>query len=305
MSTPPTAPVQGLQPGTVSARDRLARRPAPFIWQEAARRMAERLPLLKLQPQSVFDMGCAWGDGLALLRQQYARAQIVGVEPSALLADAARKAHACRNWLRGLRGQGRTEVIAAPLSGPIGAQTVFPAAQMLWSNLALPWVAELDAMFAAWHRALLPDGVLMFTTFGPDTLRELRRAECRDLGVIPPTYPDMHDLGDMLVHQGFAEPVMDMEMLHLRYASPKDALAELAELGRPVHAAVAHGLRTPRQWQALQHALLNQAQAAGRTEVGLSFELVYGHAFKPATQPARAGVASFPLEQLRATGRKR
>ncbi len=305
MSTRPTAPLQGLLPGIVAARDRLARRPAPFIWQEVARRMAERLPLLKLQPGSVFDMGCAWGDGLALLRHQYPQAQIVGVEPSALLADVARKAHAGRSWLRGLRGQGRTEVLTAPLSGPMAAQAAPSATQMLWSNLALPWVAELGAMFAVWHRALLPDGVLMFTTFGPDTLHELRQAQYRDIGVVPPAYPDMHDLGDMLVQQGFAEPVMDMEMLHLHYARPEDALAELAELGRPAHAAAAHGLRTPRQWRALQHALLSQAEAAGLTEVVLSFELVYGHAFKPATHAARAGVASFPVEQLRATGRKR
>ena len=305
MSTPPTALRLAHQSGVMFARDRLARRPAPFMWQEAARRMAERLPLLKLQPQSVLDMGCAWGDGLALLRQHYPLARIVGVEPSALLADVARKAHAGRSWLRGLRGGGRTEVIAAPLSGPVGTSTAPNVAQMLWSNLALPWVAEIESTFAAWNRALLPDGVLMFTTFGPDTLRELRQAQCRDSGIIPPAYPDMHDLGDMLVQQGFAEPVMDMEMLHLRYARPKDALAELAELGRPAHAATAQGLRTPRQWQALQQALLSQAQAVGQAEIVLSFELIYGHAFKLATQPARAGVASFSVEQLRATGRKR
>ena len=305
MSTPSSTPAHGLQQGASHPRDRLARRPAPFIWQEAARRLAERLPLLRLRPEVALDIGCAWGDGLALLRKQYAQARIIGVEPSTLLAQAARNAHAGQGWLRNLRGRGPTEVLAAPLGGLAGAQAPLPAAQMVWSNLALPWATHLDALFAAWNRALLADGVLMFTTFGPDTLRELRQAECRDLGVAPPAYADMHDLGDLLVHQGFAEPVMDMEMLRLRYSSPKAALDELAGLGRPPHAGAAAGLRTPRHWRALQDALVHQAQAAGRTDIELSFELIYGHAFKPATQPARAGVASFPLEQLRATGHKR
>ena len=267
--------------------------------------MAERLPLLRLQPQVVLDVGCAWGDGLRLLRTQYARANIVGVEPSHQLAVVARGAHASQRWLRALRGQGSTTVIAAPLDGGANAQTGLPAAQMLWSNLALPWAADLDTLIAAWHGALSVDGVLMFTTFGPDTLRELRQPEVQRLGIAPPAYPDMHDLGDMLLHHGFAEPVMDMEMLHLRYPSPQAALAELAELGRPAHQALTAGLRTPRKWRALCDVLSQRAQSGATAAIELSFELVYGHAFKPATRPAQSGVAHFSVEQLRATGRKR
>lgn len=267
--------------------------------------MAERLPLLRLQPEVVLDIGCAWGEGLRLLRTQYGRAQIVGVEPSHQLGSVARGAHASQRWLSALRGQGATTVIAAPLEVGAKAQTRHPAAQMLWSNLALPWAEDLDALIAAWQGALSPDGVLMFTTFGPDTLRELRQPEVQRLGIAPPVYPDMHDLGDMLLHHGFAEPVMDMEMLHLRYPSPQAALTELAELGRPAHQAITAGLRTPRKWRALCDVLARQAQSAEVAEIELSFELVYGHAFKPATRPAQAGVASFSVEQLRATGRRR
>ncbi len=279
------------------ARERLARRPAPFIWAEAGRRMAERLALLRLVPELVLDVGCAWGDGLALLRQQYPRARLVGVEPAPRLAAAARRAHAGGQWLRGLRGHGPTDVVEAPLERP------GDGAQMVWSNLALPWAESPGALFEGWLRALRPEGVLMFTTFGPDTLLELRAPAVRALGIVPPSYPDMHDLGDALMAAGFAEPVMDMEIVRLRWSDPARALAELAELGRPPHHDLPAGLRTPRAWAALQRALRDAAGSDGAVE--LTFELVYGHAFKPATRKAEQGVATFDVETLRASARKR
>ena len=273
------------------ARARLARRAAPFIWQEAARRLAERLPLLRLQPALALDVGCAWGDGLALLRAQYPRAQLVGVEPAAALAERARRSHVPPRLLQALRG--RAEVRVAALAAPPR-----DGAQMLWSNLALPWADDVAALLGGWNAALQPDGVLMFTSFGPDTLRELRVPAVRELGVVPPDFVDMHDLGDLLLAQGFAEPVMDMEIVTLRYSDARAALAELAELGRAPHAAAAPGLRTPRRWRLLQQAL-------GSGAVELSFELIYGHAYKPATRGARDGVATFPVEQLRGSRARR
>jgi malonyl-CoA O-methyltransferase len=282
------------------ARNRLARHAAPFLWLEAARRMAERLPLLRLEPETVLDVGCAWGDGLELLRRRWPAARIVGVEPAARLAARARDAHAADGLWRRLRGRGATEVRHAALEAPLQGQDELREAQMLWSNLALPWSADAGALLRGWAGALSAGGVVMFTTFGPDTLRELR-----EIGIALPAFPDMHDLGDRLAAEGFAEPVMDMEMLHLRWADAAPALAEVAELGRPPWPGAARGLRTPRRWQALQDVLRAQARAAGREGVELTFELVYGHAFKPATVGAHAGVASFPLEQLRASARRR
>ncbi len=275
--------------GLLHARARLARSAAPFIWQESARRMAERLPLLRLQPERALDVGCAWGDGLALLRRQYPRAQLIGVEPAAALAERARRAQVPPRLLRALRAP--TEVRVGALHAPpcVGAQ-------MLWSNLALPWAADVAELFAGWHAALQPDGVLMFTSFGPDTLRELRTPELRELGVRVPDFIDMHDVGDLLIAQGFAEPVMDMEIVRLRYSDGAAALAELATLGRAPHAAAAPGLRTPRSWRLLQQALRG---ADGAVEI--SFELIYGHAYRPRTVVARDGIATFAVEQLRGT----
>lgn len=294
-----------LAPGILLARERLARRPAPFLWLEAGRRMAERLPLLRMQPELVLDVGCAWGDGLTMLRQQYAQARIVGLEPSPSLVAMAGKTHGRAEWWGSLLGRRRVDVVCAPLTIPPTIAAIESGASMLWSNLALSWAPDIQRVFSSWHQALLPDGVLMFTAFGPDTLRELHLPELRELGFRPPSYPDMHDLGDMLVHAGFSEPVMDMELVHLRYPSPQAALTELAELGRPPHVNAMSGLRTPRQWQALQDTLLRAAKLGEGGAVELTFELVYGHAFKPMTRAARGGVATFPVEQLRSFRKKR
>ncbi len=297
MPPPPVSASAGVR----FARDRLAGRGVPFLWSEAARRMAERLPLLRLRPELALDLGCGWGDGLALLRAQYPQARLLGVEPSPRLAEQARRRHG-GGWLRRLRGGGPTEVQQGDLQAPPVAQG---SAQLLWSNLALGWAADPAALFAAWNRALRPDGVLMFTTFGPDTLRELRDAEVAALGAGAPPWPDMHDLGDLLVEQGFASPVMDMEVLRLRWADADAALRELAQLGRAPHAAARPGLRTPRHWRRLLELLRARAAASGHGQVELSFELVYGHAFKPATSRAEAGVASIGLEQIGGRGRSR
>ena len=285
------------------ARDRLARHEAPFLWQEAARRMAERLPLLRLQPAQVLDLGCAWGDGLALLRGQYPQARIVGIEPSPRLAEAARARHAARGWLQRLRAAPATEVACGALHQAPAAGA--GAAQLLWSNLAVGWAADAAALFAAWNRLLLPDGVLMFTTFGPDTLRELREPGMLEAGFEAPSWTDMHDLGDLLVAQGFAEPVMDMELLRLRWGDADAALRELAQLGRAPHVAIRRGLRTPRAWLRLRERLQARAAASSHGQVELSFELVYGHAFKPTTSRAEHGVASIGIEQIGGRGHSR
>ncbi len=283
-----------------AARQRLARNEAPFLWLEAGRRMAERLPLLRLQPRQVLDLGCAWGDGLSLLRTHYPEAALTGIEPAPRLAEQARRRHGATGWLRRLRGAAPVEVEVGALHAPGAAPG---QAQLLWCNLGLHWAGEPAAAFAAWSRLLMPDGVLMFTTFGPDTLRELRDDDVAALGVRAPEWMDMHDLGDLLVAQGFASPVMDMELLRLRWADADSALRELAQLGRVPHARAYAGLRTPRRWLRLREHLQARAAAAPHGQVELSFELVYGHAFKPATSRAEHGVARVGLEQIGGRGR--
>jgi malonyl-CoA O-methyltransferase len=160
--------------------------------------------------------------------------------------------------------------------------------QMLWSNMLLHTVADPQALMQQWHQGLAVDGFLMFSCLGPDTVRELRTLYA-ELGWPPPTheFTDMHDWGDMLVHTGFAEPVMDMERITLAFATPERLLAELRELGANLHPARFPALRGPAWQDRLLRALDAHLRTGPDGQLALSFEVVYGHALKP---PPRARV---------------
>jgi malonyl-CoA O-methyltransferase len=163
-------------------------------------------------------------------------------------------------------------------------------------------VADPEAVMQSWRRALAVDGFLMFSTLGPDTLGGLR-ALYRDAGwgVAHAPFTDMHDLGDMLVAAGFADPVMDQERLTLTWATPDALLGELRTLGGNAAPARFAGLRTPR-WRARLHAALRE-RAAADGRIALEFELVYGHAFNPPPRAKLAGETRVALDDLRAMAR--
>jgi malonyl-CoA O-methyltransferase len=213
-----------------------------------------------------------------------------------MVPDAAARARGLATlppWWSLRRFGARAETVLLP-------QAVPPAgADMVWANMMLHACADRHAEFAAWHRALAPEGFLMFSTLGPDTLRELRTLYEQE-GWGPALYPfaDMHDLGDWLVHAGFAEPVMDQELITLTWSSPQAALAELRTLGCNLHALRQAGLRTPRWRNRLLAALHGCADASGR--VALSFEIVYGHALRPRASTRVAAVSAVSLDELRA-----
>ncbi len=276
--------------------DRLARADgAPWLHQEVARRMAERLPVIRRAPECWLDWWAFTGAGAAPVQAVWPQAQRQVVEPTPELQVRSQQALAAPWWAWGARRQAAAQPVWLSAEVPAGQ------AQMLWANLVLHTAANPAASLAAWHRALAVDGFLMFSSFGPDTLRELR-AVYADAGWPAPHPPfvDMHDLGDMLVHGGFADPVMDQESIQLTWSSPQALLAELRSLGGHLGVDRHPGLRTPR-WQArLLQALAARADADGR--IAMCFELVYGHAYKAAPRPARGGPAVVSLDALR-TGR--
>jgi malonyl-CoA O-methyltransferase len=171
---------------------------------------------------------------------------------------------------------------------------------MLWANMVLHAAADPVALMAQWHRALAVDGFLMFSTLGPDSLLELREVYAAAGWPAPhPPHVDMHDIGDQLVQQGFADPVMDQETLRLHWSGPEALLAELRALGANLGVDRAPGLRTPRWRARLLGALRERVGPDGR--ITMRFELVYGHAFKAAPRPAPGAPVAVPLEQVRAT----
>ncbi|MCS6944332.1 MAG: methyltransferase domain-containing protein [Sutterellaceae bacterium] len=261
-----------------------------FLLREIERRLLARLDYVRLAPRRVLDVGCGQGASAALLGSRFPGAFWVGVDLSFPALRAAQG-----GWWRRWRAPWRrplTRVCADAAALPI----VEGAFDLLVSNLMLHWHPQPQRVLSEWRRVLAVDGLLLFSCFGPDTLRELRGA-CEE--TLPQARPlpfiDMHDYGDMLVAAGFATPVMDMEIIRLTYDSPQTLLSEVRHLGgnprkdRP--AALPSGGRA----RALLQALARQRDAQGR--IALTVEIVYGHAWKP---KPRAATQVFPLQRLRA-----
>jgi malonyl-CoA O-methyltransferase len=276
-----------------AALRRLARAPsAPWLHAEVARRMAERLALIRLQPERIVDWWSFFGASGDWLDQAYPRAQRTAVEPlPALLARSRERSRAPWWSPRRLRGTS-VQVLAEHDDLPLGAQLV-------WANMMLHAVADPPALMQRWQRTLSADGFVMFSCFGPGTARELRELY-RRLGWPEPTmaFVDMHDLGDMLVHAGFADPVMDQETLTLSWDSADALLAELRTLGGNASPARFAGLRTPRWKQRLARELEALRGADGR--LALSFEIAYGHAFKAAPRLQANVPTTVSLDDMRA-----
>ena len=262
---------------------------APWLHQEVARRMAERLPVIRKPPPHWLDwFGFAGGSAAAVAAVLPAARRRV-VEPTVALAERSRAALRRPWWRPGSRAAAQRNVL-------LESEVPAGAAPMVWANMMLHTVAEPAAVIARWQAALAEDGFLMFSTLGPDSLLELR-AIYREQGWPVPHAPftDMHDWGDALVQAGFADPVMDQEMLTLTWSTPDAALAELR--GLPGQPGAFAGLRTPRWRERLRAVLAERADAGGR--IAMRFEIVYGHAFKAPPRPARGAPATVSLAGLR------
>jgi malonyl-CoA O-methyltransferase len=171
------------------------------------------------------------------------------------------------------------------------------AADLLHSNLMLHWHPAPHSLFPEWARVLATDGLLLFSAFGPDTLKELRAAMAEVWPAARPmSFVDMHDYGDMMVAAGLATPVMDVETLTLTYASPDALIAEARVLGANPRDDRPGGLPGGATGRRLREALARRAGPDGR--IALTFEVVYGHAWKPA--PRERSPAAVSVEALRA-----
>jgi malonyl-CoA O-methyltransferase len=264
----------------------------PWLHSEVARRMAERLAIVKLQPQQVLDWSPFLGASQDLLARAYPRARRLGLQTQAGSGPSSQ----AQAWWSPKRWLSAPMQTLLPTAVPPGA------AQLLWANMVLHGVADPETVLTAWHRALQVDGFLMFSTLGPGSLLALRDMYAGQGWPAPfAPFVDMHDLGDMLVAAGFADPVMDQELITLTWASADALLAELRGLGGNADPRRAPGLRTPRWLAALKTAL--QALAGPDGRLTLVFEVVYGHAFKPLPRPRLGAVTQLSADDLQTMAR--
>ncbi|WP_144157793.1 methyltransferase domain-containing protein [Paraburkholderia sp. BCC1885] len=286
-----------------------------FLPREIAQRMRERLEYIKVSPASVLDAGCGMGDDLPGLRERFPEAPVFGTDLShAMLSRALHHDAGDTSWRRFLPASiGK----ALGARGPRFAQADFSALpfaagafEFLWSNLALHWHSRPDLVFPEWQRVLKVGGLLMFSTLGPDTLKELRGAyaEVEAAYGVPSAkhvidFVDMHDLGDMLVESGFEIPVMDQETITITYKSPQSLLADVRRWGAypfrregDAHAAAAVPVHSRRLHKALLAALEARRRADGT--LALTFEVIYGHAWKAVPRMTAEGHGIVRLEDI-------
>ena len=253
---------------------------AAVLARETGKRLAERLSYTKISPARFADIGCATGDGLRLLQAAYPQAQPLAIDFARPMLQAVRGRV---SWLKRFTGKGpgllQADVRQLPLANG--------ALNLVWSNLMLHWFDDPLPALRELGRVMETGGLITFTLLGPDTLKEWREALQQ---VIPPQvgagdtalrrFPDMHDIGDMLVAAGFGDPVMDREDIVLTYASTRALIADQRHLG------VRNGMFGTVDWRTARRAFARWPRNdEGRLPV--SFEVIYGQAWKAPPRPAR------------------
>lgn len=259
------------------------------LQREINERMADRLKYVRLQPERVIDIGCGTGVACDLLLKRYPKSELVALDFALPMVELATRRG---RWLRHPKG-----VCADMEQLPLQSSSV----DLIYSNVALQWCTNLEETFREFRRVLRPEGLLMFSTFGPDTLREIREAWAEvdgDSHVSP--FADMHDIGDALVKAGFADPVMDAEWMTLTYENVDRLMRDIKAIG-------AHNVTSERSRGLTGKARMNRfrdAYEAFRVDGRLpsTWEVVYGHAWAPMHAPQRRdadGVTHVSIDALR------
>ncbi|PUA18229.1 methyltransferase domain-containing protein [Glaciimonas sp. PCH181] len=281
-------------------------RESEFLRREISTRMHERLALVKILPQRVLDAGCGDGPDIYTLQQRFADARIVGLDASFGMLSAAQDQQKAaqssvnrllKKWLP-IKSKGLdSDLLCGDFAAlPFARDSI----DLVWSNLALHWHPQPDRVFAEWRRVLRVDGLLMFSCFGPDTFKELRSgfAAADDAPHMLP-FVDMHDFGDMLVNVGFSTPVMDMETITVTYDSIEKLLAEAKAFGGNPLVTRSRALLGRAAWGRLVDTLEATRRPDGK--LPLTFEIIYGHAFRPAPRKTASGesVVRWDLDKKR------
>jgi malonyl-CoA O-methyltransferase len=259
---------------------------AAALQQEIGSRLLERMDLVRLQPERVLDLGAGTGYFTAALQQRYPQASVLALDLAMNMLHHARR-----------RGSDRERLHCVCADGerlPFDDDSF----DFIFSNLMLQWCMDLGPVFTELRRVLVPGGLLMFTTFGPDTLRELRESwSVADGYTHVNRFPDMHDVGDALLATRWAEPVMDTERLTVTYRELRTLMEDLKHIGaHNVTAGRPRGLTGRRRF-----ARVAQAYERHRRDGALpaSYEVVYGHAWSPQNKDAVRHDIEVGLDGLR------
>ena len=249
------------------------------VQREITLRLLERLDLVSLDPERVVDLGAGTGDGTVQLNQRYPQAQVMAVDFSHAMLQQGQR-----------RGTVGNAIVADVFQLPFATDTV----DLIFSSSTLQWCLPLADALQEISRVLRPSGLLMFSTYGPDTLRELHAAQ-RTAGIEGGVneFSDMHPIGDLLLEEGYQDPVLDVERLDASYASVHDLVRELKGIGSSRMEPPAAQPGTRHQWKTLAEAYPVDDQ--GR--VHATYEVIFGHALSPVSR-TRGKAATVPVEAI-------
>lgn len=246
---------------------------AAVLANEAGEQMLQRLEWVSMLPKVILDAGCGTGYFNRLLQQRYPEAHIVAMDMAYPRLEFVRQ-----------QDHNASLVCADAMVVPLKNQSV----DLVFANLVLPWCENVELLLQEWRRILRPEGLLVFTGFGPDTLK-IWREIVKDSLV--PVFADMHNLGDALTQARFADPVMDTEYFTLEYSKVSDLFNEL------------HASDVLTQFDYANHSTDYSESATAEGFFHATYEVVFGHAWRPAATADHIadefGIVKIPLAHLR------
>lgn len=253
--------------------------------------MLSRLDLIKMAPEAILDAGCGTGHASIGLQKRFKKASVYSLDIAFSMLQKAEleKQKAQASFIPILLKtfafkKSKAQLICGDIENLPIADASFG---MVWSSLALQWCNDLDKAFTEVARVLQPESLFFFSTFGPDTLKELRAAS-RPLNekhrhTHVSRFIDMHDIGDALIRAGFSTPVLDVERYTLTYDDVKGVMRDLKSIG--AHNATEGRARGLQGRGFLQHLTQQYEQFRANGKLPATFEVVYGHAWKPTPKP--------------------
>lgn len=267
---------------------------AAVLQKEVRQRMFNRLDLMKIKPDTILDAGSGTGQAGKILASRFSGSRILQLDSAlAMLQKSYSKRTLIASTVQRLLGKPDFIPVCGDIESlPLGAGSV----DLIWSNLAIQWCNELDNVFQEAHRVLESGGLFMFSSFGPDTLKELREAAAADPDHVHVNrFIDMHDIGDALIRAGFTAPVLDVEHFVLTYDDVLAVMRDLKAIG-------AHNAATGRRRGLEGKGFLRDLTARYENfrqqgKLPATFEVVYGHAWKPAVAAHQEGVVPITLHR--------
>ena len=280
---------QEWQPETLQARRAFNRAARSYdqhavLQQEVQLRTLQKLDPISITPQRVLDLGCGTGAGVVQLKKRFGKAQVIGGDFAEQMVRLARN--------NGRWWQKRPYLTLDAHQLPF----VDASIDVVYSSLMLQWSQDLDRVLTECRRVLRPGGLLLFSSLGPDTLIEMRRASARVDGSSRVNgFFDMHDVGDALVRAGFDAPVLDVDRITMTYSTLRELAHDLKGIGaHNVTQGRLRGMTSRQRWRQLEQAY-EEFRSGGRLPA--TYEVFYAHGW--ASDPAvhgNSGLPSGPVE---------